>query len=105
MRRGKTRTLGASQMTRYVVADEQHDEQIAEFGTVAEAWSEIKRLASVPFGQEPNQPPCANWRNCRRNYEIVEFDDTQTPWRELQRISALEVSAQQTKWHAQSYGA
>ena len=98
-------TLGANEMTRFVVADEQHDERAGEFATIVEAWAELKRRASVPFDQAPNQPPCTNWRDCRRMYEILEFDDAQTPWRELRRINALEISAQQTKWHAHPNGA
>jgi hypothetical protein len=41
---------------------------------------------------------CASWRTCGRNYELMNYDDKQSPWKELSRISVLEISAAGTKW-------
>ena len=35
---------------------------------------------------------------CGRRYDLIEYDVTKSPWRELRRIHALEVSANGVKW-------
>jgi hypothetical protein len=39
-----------------------------------------------------------NWRNCGREYEIIEYDDSCLPWKEARRVTVLSVSACGTKW-------
>jgi hypothetical protein len=87
-------------MTKWVIEDELHAESQGEFGDVAEALTELRRLAHIPWDQEPNQAPCQSWRTCGRKYELVEFDDGQTPWKELRRTLALEISASGVQWHS-----
>jgi hypothetical protein len=55
--------------------------------------------AEIPWNKEPNRCPCTNWENCSRNYEIIEYDDSGTPWKELNLVSVLTVSAKGIKWH------
>ncbi len=85
-------------MALFVIEDELHDERHGVFFSLDDALSELRRRASIPWDQEPNQAPCQSWRTCRRVYEIVEFDETQTPWKEMQRTSVVEISAAGVRW-------
>jgi hypothetical protein len=82
----------------FIIEDERHAERVGEYGTRAEAIAELRRLTGVPWDQAPNQAPCVGWETCGRSYELVEFDSTITPWRELQRHAALKVSKAGVKW-------
>jgi hypothetical protein len=83
----------------FVIEDEKHAEpQAGEFSTLAEAISELKRRAALPWDEPPNVAPCTNWRNCGRSYEAIEYDTSANLWRELQRIPVLEVTAVGAKW-------
>ncbi|MDT7602765.1 MAG: hypothetical protein QOF61_762 [Acidobacteriota bacterium] len=87
-------------MAKWVIEDEAHSEWQGEFDTLSGALAELRRRAEIPWDQEPNQAPCQSWRTCGRRYEIIEFDATELPWRELSRTLALEISASATKWHS-----
>ena len=83
----------------FVIEDEVHAErQEGEFSALEEAVAELRRRAVAPWDARPNEAPCMNWRNCGRRYEIVEYDISETPWKELQRLPALEVSDRGTRW-------
>ena len=82
----------------FIIEDERHAEWLGEYSTRSEAVSELQRLASIPWDQTPNQAPCVNWATCGRTYELVQFDDTTTPWQELGREPALNVSKEQVEW-------
>ncbi len=82
----------------FVIEDERHAEPQGQFSTLSEALAELKRRAELPWDQAPNVAPCTNWQNCGRRYEIVEYDISTKPWRELHRTSALEISAKGVQW-------
>jgi hypothetical protein len=82
----------------FVIYDELHAEHVAEFATREAALAELRRLASLSWDQAPNMAPCTSWQTCGRQYELVEFDDTSTPWRTLSHIPALDVSRAEVKW-------
>jgi hypothetical protein len=82
------------------IEDERHGEPHGEFASFEEAVAELRRRAQLPWDERPNVAPCTNWRNCGRNYEVVEYDDTVLPWRELRRVEFLEISAQGARWIA-----
>ena len=63
-------------MTIYIIEDEVHAEWCGEFLTFEGALNELKARAEIRWDLEPNQCPCMNWKNCDRNYEIVEFDNS-----------------------------
>jgi hypothetical protein len=86
-------------MATFVIEDETHSEWQGEFRSEHEALVELRRRAAIPWDQAPNQAPCTNWRNCGRNYYVIEFDNTREPWTELKRAKVLEISASQVKWH------
>jgi hypothetical protein len=84
------------------IEDERHAEpQEGDFGTWEEALAELRRRAAMPWDKAPNVAPCTNWKNCGRTYEIIEYDTASTPWKELQRIAALEVTADGARWLSQ----
>lgn len=82
----------------YVIEDEAHAEWRGQFRTRQQALAELQRLAALPWDQEPNRAPCTSWKNCSRRYELIEYDDSVTPWRELSRTLLLEISASGTQW-------
>ena len=91
--------MAASRRAMFKIEDELHDEpHAAEFDTFEDALDELKRMASVPWNKTPNRAPCMSWRTCGRSYEVVEYDVSDHPWRELQRVAVLSISAEGSKW-------
>jgi hypothetical protein len=82
----------------FVIEDEAHAEPQGEFDTFEDALAELRRRAAIPWDQPPNVAPCASWKTCGRRYEVIEYDTSQTPWRELTRVPVLDVSATGPKW-------
>lgn len=82
----------------FVIEDERHAESLGQFTSLDQALAELRQLASIPWDEHPNLAPCTNWHNCGRTYEVVEYDESQSPWKELRRISALEISAAGVQW-------
>ena len=82
----------------FTIEDEAHAEPQGEFETVEDALAELRRRAAVSWDVAPNVAPCTSWRTCGRRYEIVEYDASQTPWREVRRVLVLEVSVAGAKW-------
>ena len=82
----------------FVIDDELHAESQGEYDSLDEAISELRRRAALPWNQTPNIVPCADWKTCGRSYEIVEYDQTSIPWKELRRIPALKISASELAW-------
>ena len=85
-------------MTIYIIEDERHAEWCGEFSSFNDALEELKRRSGIPWDKKPNICPCTNWKNCGRNYEIVEFDNSTKPWKEHSRTPALDVSAGGVLW-------
>lgn len=82
----------------FVIEDELHAEPQGEFASLDQAMAELKQWATIPWDQHPNLAPCISWRTCGRSYMVIEYDDSQLPWKELRRISVLEVSAVGIEW-------
>jgi len=82
----------------FIIEDEKHAAQFGQFASFDEAVAELKRRAEIPWDQSPNIAPCMNWESCGREYVVVEFDDSRTPWKELQRVSVLNISAAGVIW-------
>ena len=81
-----------------IIEDERHAEPQGEFASIEHAIAELKRRAKIPWDQDPNRAPCMSWQTCGRTYEVIEYDDAHTPWTEVRRLPALEVSASGVKW-------
>jgi hypothetical protein len=83
----------------FVIEDEAHAEpQEGLFQTRQQAIAELRHRAEIPWNEEPNIAPCTNWLNCGRRYELVEYDDTMSPWKEVSRNLILEISAAGIRW-------
>lgn len=82
----------------FLIEDERHAERIGEFNSREDALAELQRLAGIPWDKEPNLAPCGSWATCGRSYEIIEYDTSQKPWRELDRTLTLQVSADGISW-------
>ena len=83
----------------FAIEDEQHAEpQEGRFLSLADALAELKRRAALPWDQLPNVAPCTSWRTCGRTYEIVEYDTSARPWKELRRIPCLRISSDGVQW-------
>lgn len=82
----------------FVIEDEWHAEWIGEFVDLADAYEQLRRLASLPWNKLPNRCPCTSWLTCERRYRLIEFDTTAEPWRTVSNEAILEVSAKDTLW-------
>jgi hypothetical protein len=82
----------------FVIEDEKHADLIGRFASYELAVLELKRLAELPWNEKPNRAPCSSWGKCGRAYEIVEYDDSSSPWKEIHRVAALNVSACGVEW-------
>jgi hypothetical protein len=82
----------------FVIEDEIHSEQIGEFNSLETAMAELQRLAAIPWDKPPNVAPCTSWRTCEREYGIVEYDNSATPWSMLRQTPVLGVSAKGVEW-------
>ena len=86
----------------FVIEDDVHAEKLdGQFATLQEAVAEKKRLAEIPWDEHPNRAPCQSWRTCGRTYAVIEYDDSCYPWKELNRVDMLKVSAERTIWRDQ----
>ncbi|MEG3155308.1 hypothetical protein [Sphingomonas sp. RB1R13] len=84
----------------FAIEDELHGEPGAEFATRDEAMAELQRLATLPWDEPPNRAPCMSWETCGRNYSVVEYDQSCTPWRQCSVIPMIEMSSKGVKWLA-----
>ncbi len=82
----------------FVIEDELHAEHQGRFISFEEAIAELKRRAEIPWNQDPNRAPCMSWETCGRTYAVIEYDDSHLPWKELRRMTVLDVSASGAKW-------
>ena len=82
----------------FVIEDDIHAEMHGQYSSFDEALDELRRRAGIPWDEAPNVAPCTNWKNCGRQYVVIEYDDSRRPWRELRRVLVLEVCAAGVKW-------
>lgn len=80
------------------IEDTNHSQSMGEYETLDQAIAELRYLASVPWDHLPNRCPCKSWRKCERMYELIEVDDTQTPYKILRRLLVLKVSRHGGRW-------
>jgi hypothetical protein len=92
--------LDVDSFVMFAIEDEIHADFQGQFADLAMAMAELERRAGISWDQPPNQAPCTSWRTCGRAYDIIEYDDTAAPWREIRRIRVLEISSKGTKWIA-----
>ena len=88
-------------MTRiFQIEDQTHAEpQVGNYKSYQDALSELKRRAQIPWNKKPNQCPCSSWKTCGRDFSIIEYDISSTPWKELSCQSILKISSKGIKWY------
>lgn len=83
----------------FVIEDGWHAEPLnGDYQTWDDAMDELRRVATIPWDQEPNRAPCTGWRDCGRKYEIIEYDTSATPWKFITRHSVMEIDAKGVRW-------
>jgi hypothetical protein len=83
----------------FYIEDEMHAElDDARFETFEAAIRALTWRIGLPWDQLPLRPPCGGWRECVRKYEVVDFDEGVSPWRERSRVSVLNVNASGAEW-------
>jgi hypothetical protein len=82
----------------FVIEDDLHAEPQGQFPSFEHAIEELKRRATIPWDEHPNRAPCTSWSTCGRAYEVIEYDNSETPWKELRRIAVLAVSGKEVRW-------
>ena len=86
----------------FVIEDELHAEWQGQYHTRKDAIHELKRRSEIPWDSDPNQAPCMSWRTCGRKYILLQYDDSLTPAKQIERVLALEISASGVIWHLTS---
>jgi hypothetical protein len=82
----------------FLIEDEIHADHHGQFGSFELAVAELRRRAAIPWDQAPNVAPCVSWKTCERDYVVIEYDDSRLPWKELQRVAVLNISASGVTW-------
>jgi hypothetical protein len=75
---------------KFVVEDEFHADWVATFPSREESLVLADRLRSDSDAEE-NKPPCTSWRTCRREYYLLEYEDTTKPWTLVRREPLFEI--------------
>jgi hypothetical protein len=81
-----------------IIEDRIHCDHHGRFETFADALAELRRRAVIPWDERPNAAPCTSWKTCGREYQVMEFDDAQEPWKLLRGVAVLKVSAKGVEW-------
>ncbi len=82
----------------FVIEDSIHCELHHRFDEWEDAVAELMRLSVIPWDEPPNRAPCTGWRRCSREWEVVEYDDSSTPWKRLWQEAFLRVGSRGTRW-------
>ena len=83
----------------FVIEDEIHAEQFGQFASFEEAFEKLKAISKIAWDVRPNVCPCQSWKTCGRQYAIIEYDESETPWKELSKLAILDISSSGVKWH------
>lgn len=84
---------------RFVIEDDLHAELMSKHSTFTEVLTELYRLSCIPWDQAPHKAPCTHQQSCGRKYEIVEYDISFQPWKELKRTRAFEINVDGILWN------
>lgn len=61
---------------RFIVDDQRHCQKMGEYDSFEDAKIAILGLVSIAWDEPPNRAPCRNWKNCGREYHIIETDES-----------------------------
>jgi hypothetical protein len=77
----------------FVIEDETHSEQIADFQSLKEAHAKLDFLASIPWGTAPNIAPCGSGKDCERRYVLITGEYINKQWNQYKRNPIFRISA------------
>ena len=87
-------------MRKFVIEDAIHLDWHESFASLDAALERVRRLARTPWSKPPNRAPCIGWETCGREWEILDYDVSETPWQLRARIPALAISRDGATWHS-----
>lgn len=77
----------------FVLEDQAHAETVANFSDEASAIRKVRRLFATPWNEPPNLAPCMDWETCGREYDLLVYETSTSPWTLVIRRAALIVTA------------
>lgn len=83
---------------KYQIEDEIHAEIHGDYLNFNDALNEIISISKQSWNEEPLFPPCTSAQTCEREYHIRKYDASIIPWRELENIPILHISATEKNW-------
>ena len=84
----------------FIIEDEIHAKpQKEQFSTFKQALEKLEMIAEIPWDKKPNRCPCKSWKTCERKYLIIEYDDSNIPWKKMSSKEMLTVSARGVEWN------
>jgi hypothetical protein len=94
----------------YLIEDEVHSDGLGgRYSTFESALAEVQRIVTLPFEEEPHNPPCASWQQCKREIVIKEVEIISSPQipgprlRVITEIPILTTSANGVIWMKKKY--
>lgn len=82
----------------FVIADDEHAEELGSYAFRAESMTELQRLAQLSWDKDSNRAPCQSWRTCRRSYVLIEYDASTSPWRQIDYAAIFEMGSRGVVW-------
>ncbi|SLH43787.1 Uncharacterised protein [Mycobacteroides abscessus subsp. massiliense] len=82
----------------FVIEADQHAEELGRYMHRADAITELRRLARLPWDEDPNRAPCQSWRTCGRSYVLIAYDISSTPWRQIDTTEIFHIGPAGIKW-------
>ncbi len=90
----------------FIIEDEIHAEpQKEQFSTFKQALEKLEMIAEIPWDKKPKRFTSKSWKTCERKYMIIEYDDSNIPWKKLNSTEVLIVSARELKWNKKNTNA
>ncbi len=74
-----------------VIQDVRHGEIMGQYKNWDIAVAKLQGLARLPWSAAVHRCACLNWKECKREYEVVEFADAED-YKEIRRLGTLVVS-------------
>ncbi len=83
----------------FQIYDLKHSDVVGSYNSLDESIAMLRKLAVLPWDEEPNRCPCKQWKRCSKQYEIRVFDISNEQWQLLKKtVPLLSVSFNETKW-------
>lgn len=88
----------------FIIEDEGHSEKLDRFPTFDDALNKMKIIKNIPWNKEPNKCPCAQWKTCKREYKIAEYEIIDGKWKLLKKTDIFDISSIGIDWKFEKNG-